>query len=210
MNANEQMPLSFVDYQRIYQVIFSVITAARGLPHRACMFFAGSGALLLQDQYKLNATISAGLAAYKLNAGSPLYFGRAERGQLVADVRSFHAWVEVEGYAIDFTAPLFDDVAREEGMAAVPRRMFQKPLAATKDDLHAIAEPGDFLLQHDEAVASDVIRRFGLDPGHDYLVEVCQAWFTKPPRAIRPKEVPGPGGNPLSLQLRAPAIEGAW
>jgi len=63
---------------------------------------------------------------------------------MVADSHAFHAWVEVEGHAIDFMAPLFTDAAQEEGLARVPRRMFQRPLAEMKG-LDEISQPGDFM-----------------------------------------------------------------
>jgi hypothetical protein len=56
------------DYQRIYQVIYNVIAAAEGRAHRACSFFTVVGATLLREHYKLEATISAGLAVYQLDS----------------------------------------------------------------------------------------------------------------------------------------------
>lgn len=98
--------------------------------------------------------------------------------------------MEVDGYAVDFMAPLFADVAQEEGMAQVPRRMFQKPLASMKG-LDEIDAPGDFMLQHDAQTASDV-DHFGARAGHFDLLEVCNTWFEKPPRALRPLRIANP------------------
>lgn len=67
-----RMPLSVADYQRLYQVIYSVLAAAEGSAHRACSFFTVAGVTLLRDHYKMEATISAGLAVYKLNPDSVL------------------------------------------------------------------------------------------------------------------------------------------
>jgi hypothetical protein len=203
------MPLPLADYQRVYQVIYSVLHAAEGAAHRACIFFTVVGVTLLREHYKLNATISAGLAVYKLHPDRVLYFGRREGDQLAADGDAFHAWVEVDGYAIDFMAPLFTDVAQEEGWPRVPRRMFQRPLVTMKA-LDEITEPGDFMLQHDQQTASEIIDHFGARAAHFDLMKVCQAWFEKPPRQLRPMAMGNSDGGRTMLTLRAPAIEGAW
>jgi len=205
----KRVPLPLADYQRVYQVIYSVVAAAEGQAHRACSFFTIVGAMLLREHYKLEATISAGLAVYQLTPDNVLFFGRREGARLVADGDSYHAWVEVDGFAVDFMAPLFADIAREEGMPRVPRRMFQKPLAAMKG-LDEIASPGDFMLQHDSQTASDVIDHFGERAEHADLMKVCQTWFEKPPRQPRQMGIASSDGSRVMLTLRAPMIEGVW
>lgn len=205
----KRVPLPLADYQRIYQVIYSVLTAAEGRAHRACSFFSVVGVTLLRDHYKLEATISAGLAVYQLTPDNVLFFGRREGDRLVADGDAYHAWVEVDGFAIDFMAPLFADVAREEGMPRAPRRMFQKSLAAMKG-LDEVSAPGDFMLQHEKQTASDVIDHFGARAGHFDLMKVCQTWFERPPRQLRQMGMADSDGGRTMLTLRAPAIEGVW
>jgi hypothetical protein len=205
----KRMPMPLADYQRVYQVIYSVLTAAGGEPHRACIFFSVVGMTLLRERYKLNATISAGLAVYKLDADNVLFFGRKQNEQLVADGDAFHAWVEVDGYAIDFMAPLFADVAREEGLPKAPRRMFQKPLAAMKA-LDELEKPGDFMLQHSRETASTIIDYFGARAGNSDLLKVCESWFVKPPRPVRQLGMADSDGGQVMLTLRAPSIEGVW
>lgn len=203
-------PLALTDYQRIYQVIYSVLTAADGRAHRACSFFTVVGMALLREHYKLQATISAGVAVYKIDPDNVLCFGRREGQKLVAGADGYHAWIEVDGFAIDFMAPLFTDVALEEGLPRVPRRMFQKPLAAMKA-LDELDRPGDFKLQHDNQTASDVVDDFSARAGHFDLMKVCQTWFEKPPRQLRPMAMgDSQRGSPVTLTLRAPAIEGVW
>lgn len=53
--------LPLPDYQRIYQVIYSVLEATEvARTHRACILFTIAGTLILREHYKLPATISAG------------------------------------------------------------------------------------------------------------------------------------------------------
>lgn len=203
------MPLPLADYQRVYQVIYSVLSAAEGRAHRACSFFIVVGTVLLRDHYKLDATISAGIAVYKLDQANVLCFGRAEGEEVVGDADAYHAWVEVDGYAIDFMAPLFADVVQEEGLPRVPRRMFQKPLSEMKT-LDGLSAPGDFTLQHDKQTASAVVDHFGAVPAHLDLMKVCQAWFQRPPKPLRPMAMGDSLRGQVKLTLRAPAIEGVW
>ena len=45
--------LPLPDYQRIYQITYSVLEASEiAITHRACIFFASVGALMLRDAMK--------------------------------------------------------------------------------------------------------------------------------------------------------------
>lgn len=87
-------PLPLQDYQRIYQVAYSVLeTPGIAVTHRACIFFASIGALLVREHYKMSTTISAGcmtMMVDEVNAGVVPY-GREEEGAFVSDESAFHA-----------------------------------------------------------------------------------------------------------------------
>lgn len=206
-------PLPLADYLRIYQVIHGVIATVDGKSHRAhraCSFFTIVGAVILRDRYRLEASISAGMAAYKLNEQDLLFFGRKDEERLVADGDAFHAWIQLEGWAIDFMAPLFTDIAKEEGRSAIPRKAFMRRLSEMKD-LHELSRPGDFMLHHDPKVASDVIDHWGEVPAHHDLKVVAERWFERPPKPLsRNIAVADSDGGQLPLTVTAPAIAGSW
>lgn len=73
--------LPLPDYQRIYQITYSVLEASEiAIAHRACIFFASVGALILRDQYSLPATISAGRMALMVDEqkANVVVYGRDE------------------------------------------------------------------------------------------------------------------------------------
>ena len=100
--------LPLPDYQRIYQVIYSVLEASEvARTHRACILFTIAGTMILRDHYKLPATISAGFMGMMVDEKSSTVamYGRMGDG-LESDDQAFHAWVECQGWLIDFMAPI--------------------------------------------------------------------------------------------------------
>ncbi len=205
--------LPFTDYQRIYQVIYSVLEAsASARTHRACLFFATAGMLILRKHYKLEATFSAGSMALMVDeeTASVVVYGRLENDEWVYDANGFHAWVECEGWLIDFMAPIMGNALKEDGHAArIPRNMLQMQLEKAKPSPSAIQHVGEFFCHHDSAIAETILDS---QPAAFFdLLKVCEAWYQRPPKKV-PQFAMGASdfGRPIPLQLRAPAIEGSW
>ena len=81
MNQRPLLPLP--DYQRIYQVIYSILeTTGIAVTHRACIFFAAVGANILRKHHDLPATISAGCMALMVDEqrANVVVYGRDENG----------------------------------------------------------------------------------------------------------------------------------
>jgi hypothetical protein len=71
---------------------------------------------------------------------------RYEDGILVDNETAFHAWVECDGWLIDFMAPITGVALRQDGVNwPVPGRMLQKYLADRKNCLGEIQHVGSFL-----------------------------------------------------------------
>ena len=103
------IPTTVPDYQRIYQVAYSVLEASEiAITHRACIFFASVGTLILRDHYQLPATISAGCMAMMVDerAANVAVYGRNQEGAFVSGENAFHAWCQCDGWLIDFMAPI--------------------------------------------------------------------------------------------------------
>jgi hypothetical protein len=205
-------PLPLADYLRIYQVIYSVLQASEiATTHRACLFFTIAGTLLMRQHYGLNATITVGGAALMVNEKERrvVVYGRDREGAFVGESDAFHAWVQCEGWMIDFMAPILGAALREDGHDwVVPARMLQKRLA---DGAHAIGDiqhAGEFCLSPDAILAEQLIDR--LSVGSTDLLKVCQAWFRPPPKPLKSMQIGSSQGTPKNLVLRAPAITGTW
>ena len=204
--------LPLPDYQRVYQVAYSVLEASEiAITHRACIFFASVGVLILRDQYKLPATFSTGTMAMMVDERSSTVavYGRRDGDQFVSDEAGFHAWVECSGWLIDFMAPIMGIALREDGHAAnVPARMLQKPLAERKSSLAEIQHEGEFFLHHDASLAEALLDTQSVQ--FQDLVKVAIAWFQKPPKPLRDVALGGNVGRPKRLVVCAPAITGVW
>ena len=76
---------------------------------------------MLRDQYSLPATISAGCMALMVDEqkANVVVYGRDEGGVFVNDTEAFHAWVECEGWLIDFMSPIMGVAMREDGRVRI-------------------------------------------------------------------------------------------
>lgn len=210
MNRRPLLPLS--DYQRIYQVIYSVLEASGiAVTHRACIFFASVGASILREHHALPATISAGCMALMVDEqrANVAVYGREENGIFVNNETAFHAWVECDGWLIDFMAPIMGVALRQDGVDwPVPRRMLQKHLADQKNSLGEIQHVGDFFASHDHALTESLIDAQGVQ-FLDFM-NTCMAWYRRPPKPLRGIALADSHGPTKKLTLRAPSIDGIW
>ncbi|MDZ5459275.1 DUF2026 family protein [Azohydromonas lata] len=208
--------LSLPDYQRIFQVAYSVLEASEiAITHRACLFFSSVGMLLLRKDYKLPATISVGCMALMVDEekDSVVVYGREEEDKFVCDENGFHAWVECNGWMIDFMAPIMGVAFREDGgNIKVPRRMLQKRLSDQKASLSELQRVGDFFVVHDISLAEIVLNNQQSNQFED-LKNICLEWFRRPPKALRKDIMMGDSyvATPKPLTTaRVPSIDGVW
>ena len=210
MKQRPLLPLA--DYQRIYQVIYSVLEATGiARTHRACIVFASAGMMILREHYKLEASLSVGSMALMVGekAANVAVYGREIDGEWVYDANGFHAWVECDGWLIDFMAPIMARALKEDGAPFdVPRKMLQKPLAERKDHPRAIQHEGEFFAFSDAALAEQLLDTQTVQ--FEDILNVCLAWFRKPPRPLPPLSLGATGLDPKPLVLHAPAIIGSW
>jgi len=204
--------LALPDYQRIYQVAFSVLqTSGVAVTHRACLFFACAGALIMRDHYGMKATISGGGLALMVDAArkNVLVFARPDSSGWTADTSAFHVWNECNGWLIDFMAPIYGHSAKEDGAGFfVPARMMQKKLITTCEHPEALGQSGDIWCRHDPDLVNELIDAQPALFGD--LLSTCSAWFRRPPRALAQLALADSQGPAKKLELRAPAIVGAW
>jgi hypothetical protein len=204
--------LSLLDYQRIYQVIFSVLEASEvAVTHRACIFFAIVGAKILREHYNIPATISAGCMALMVDESraNVVIYGRNENGHFVNDKNAFHAWVECNGWLIDFMSPIMGISLQHDGIRwPVPRRMLQKSLEDQKITLGEVQHIGEFFVSHDHALTESLIE----DQSVQFfdLMNVCLAWYRRPPKPLKDIGLADSHGPTKKLVLRAPSIDGVW
>ncbi|AMO95522.1 hypothetical protein CFter6_2856 [Collimonas fungivorans] len=136
-------------------------------------------------------------------------YGRDENGIFVNNETAFHAWVECDGWLIDFMAPIMGVALRQDGIDwPVPRRMLQKHLDDRKNSLGEIQQVGEFFVNHDHALTESLIDGQGvqfLD-----LMNACVTWYRRPPKPLREIALADSHGPTKKLTLRAPSIDGVW
>lgn len=205
-------PITWPDYQRIYQVIYSVLeTSGIAVTHRACIFFAVVGVTILREHHNLPATISAGCMALMVDdaRANIVVYGRKEGGDIVSDEKAFHAWVECDGWLIDFMSPIMGIALRQDGVDwPIPRRMLQKDLADRKDSLGEVQHIGDFFASHDYTLTDSLID--GQSVQFFDLMNVCMAWYCRSPKPLKEIALADSHSSTKKLVLRAPSIEGVW
>jgi hypothetical protein len=206
--------IPYPDYKRIFGVIFSVLDERAHTAH-ACIFFALVGALILKMKYRIEATPIAGAAVYLVDARSDpknvSLFGRFENEELVSADDAFHCWIEAKGVVVDFMAPLFEDSLRSVGSKIpVPRRMFQKPKSQMANLLSELRGEGDFLLQPNMALSNELFQAFAGRPASVDLLQVCLAWYVRPPKPLPQMAMRNDLGEVFPLKLNGPAIDGIW
>jgi hypothetical protein len=208
----QQPLLPLADYQRIYEVAYSVLeTSGIAATHRSCIFFAAVGTMILRDRYGLPATISAGSLALMVDEemANIVVYGREENGVFVSDKDAFHAWVECDGWLIDFMSPIMGAALKEDGRDNnIPRRMLQKHLGEREAALGNIQHIGEYFIRHDAALVENLLDAQGVQFAN--LMSICMSWFRRPPEPMASLAMGESHGSPRLLVARAPSIEGVW
>lgn len=212
-NLRPLIPLA--DYQRIFRVTHSVLQSVEADIPAASFFFSVTAAQILKKFYKRNAFPVAGAAFCLINGeGGALSFGvLGDDAQAVSSNHdAFHTWVQCDGYAIDFMAPVFQELLAAAGHPLpVPRRMFQKDLTRMSASPTALATPGDFFLAPDLQLTRELLQQFMGKKALTNLSQVCIDWYRKPPKAM-PEDLAlqGEDGEIARIRINPIAVEGVW
>lgn len=179
-NKASKPPLQLQDYQRIFRTIHGILLNEKCDPAKACVYFGIFGAAILQKHHRITADIRIGAAGYRIGpAGHEvMLFANLQPTGFQSDPDGFHCWLEVEGWAIDFQAPLFPDLM---GVPSMPRKMFQKPLSYMNPELDV---PDAFWYERNPELELHCLQsHFDKRANHD-LGEICLTWYKPLPRKM--------------------------
>jgi len=206
--------LPLADYQRIFRVIHSVLDSVDANIPAASFFFSVTAAQILKKFYKMNAFPVAGAAFYLVSkdGSGALSFGVLDGETVTSNSDAFHCWVQCEGVALDFMAPVFQELLVAAGHPmAVPRQMFQKDLTRMCDAPNALQAQGDFRLEPNLALTRDLLQQFMNKAALSNLSQVCLEWYRKPPKELDAdllmQAAEGPG---TSIKLSRLQVVGVW
>ena len=207
------MLIKLADYQRIYHTIQALLLQDRVAANEVSMLFSVYGAQILKQHYGLNAQPVAGAMAIHLGPAKIFSYGQLQDKQLKATSEHHQWWIEVDGWLIDFTAPLLPLLYKRTGNteANVPFKMLQKPLADCHAQWQSLSEEGAVWKAEDDDLTVAGLQRLASNPGHIARGQVAMKWYVKPP-----KKQPNPmtatlsNGQRATYTLGSQTLSGAW
>lgn len=211
MAGAAQLHLTPPEYDRIYEVIYSVLEGWANTPF-ACMFFATAGALILNKHYKISARpVAGGFLLCADSTPSVISIAKNENGLISSDIDGYHMWVQTQTRVIDFMAPIFNESIKGKGHSfTVPRKMFQRPLSTESESIDAISIPGDYFTLPNIELTNERIQSFMDRTSHMDLLNAVDRWFKKHPKKLDDLSLLNDLGEVAKLTLNAPPISGAW
>jgi hypothetical protein len=203
------------DYSRIYSLITSVLNETGFEDRENCVYYSMIGAILLHHHYKLDCAVCSGVATYMLKAEEQavLAFAVQDGNMLKATEQGFHTWIETDGYAIDFMAPIFPQMLIKNGNTGVsiPSKMFLKSIDDMSESAARMTKDGDFFLGINADLSETIRDIFVNNPLNIDLVNLCNEIYTKPPSHMRLSIPVGDGkGDMKVIEIEERNIEGAW
>ncbi|MEJ1353136.1 MAG: DUF2026 family protein [Candidatus Sedimenticola sp. (ex Thyasira tokunagai)] len=209
--STKKLHLTLPEYDRIYRIIYSVLEG-RANTHQACIFFAITGSLILNKNYKIPARPVAGAFLLCTDAADTIIsIGKTGDGVITSDRDGFHFWVQTEDHVIDFMAPIFNESIRSKGHdTTVPRKMFQRLITEEASSIDSLSKAGDYFTAPNAELTDELIEGFTNRPSHMDLLATCDRWFKKHPKKLDDLSLLDNLGNVQKLRLSAPAITGAW
>lgn len=206
--------IPFVDYQRVFRVIKSVLDGDNAKTAGACKFFSVAGAYILEKNYGIQARPLAGAAMYMVNAQERqvMHFGHLANNSFTSDKDAYHCWVESEGTIIDFMAPIFQENMDAYGTMKlkIPRRMFQKPMSSMAESPAEFDQDGDFFMTINPQLTYEVLGELMTTPLFQDLIGLCVAWLGRRGKSVAPTFKVGSTEGPKTFKLTDTMVEGTW
>jgi hypothetical protein len=209
----DKPPIGPVDYQRIFRTIYSVLSNEKGDLTKACYHINYCAAAILNQHYKLKATPHTGIAAYCVSEKPLRIIGFFELKDGIPDVNGMnnHCWIQVNGWHLDFTTPLFPELAAQGGINVKSRKRFCKRISKGKEDPADLRAAGDFFAYPDQAKSLATWENINSKPGVIDLISICCQWYSKPPKSMQRAIQIGKTNQGLTTVLLSTIeVQGAW
>lgn len=208
MSLTSLIPLP--DFERIFRTIHGMLIA-KGFqsPEKCCQFFSVVGATVLDKHYGLKAIPCFGVAAF--NVGLQKHMAFASSNGRPSD-NGFHAWVESEGWVIDFSSPLLKELAEQARLGSCGRKMFQKPVVKSAPSLGELDSELSFYVEPDQEFSAQRIDAFFESELYVDVLYNCVNWYKRPPKKMNEPVLAGYNkkGEPEGAFLSPFRVSEAW
>lgn len=206
--THTKSPLTPQEYERIYQVIHSVLEDRANTPH-SCMFFAIAGSFILNKYHGIAARPVAGAFLLCVDSTpSVLVIGKNEGNAISWDESNFHMWVQTEDHIIDFIAPIFLESVKAR--VNVPRNMFLRSRDSESQSIADVSTPGDFYTLPDADLSEHFVDLFMDRPSHVDLLLAIDAWYKPYPLPLADMALLDKYGKVAPLKIVSPGVDGVW
>lgn len=195
-------PLPKPDFERIAQVCLGIIDAEGAPRSGSCLLFAGIGAAILREAYGKGAEINVGAAGFYLETGVAFAFDSSGDAASGDDDAPFHAWVELQGWALDFSCIAYP-LTRH-------RWMFQQPLAKARVSAAELDAPVSFYLRPSPPQRSVEVLTYLKRPAIQDLLGIACQWYRKPPKLMVPIGLADKQQTVRKAALSRLKLDGAW
>ena len=152
------------------------------------------GAAILRKHYGIQAEVCTGLGAYRLWPGvasdGVVLFGylvQTPNGgptsiQFRSSPDAFHAWIEAEGYLVDFSVRNFSRMRSTAGQDISAREfeMMQAKLCNSAESPLHLKNVGDFYVAQNEELTRVLIERNESQSRFVDSRKACTDWYKKP------------------------------
>ena len=211
MATSKDFVITLPDYERIFRVIHGVLLNERCDPAHACMYFGILGAHILGECHRVKAEPVFGMAAYRLD-GHVILFAEGNANLISATPNGFHCWIEANGIAVDFQAPLFRDLAlQRDPPFSLSRKMIQKRLDQSSTELHDFDQGGSHWYSRDDQLRSELLADFIEKQMNEDLAEICLQWYRPTPKKLPEAiQIGNQKGHMQKVPLSPIRISGSW
>ncbi|KFB77872.1 DUF2026 family protein [Candidatus Accumulibacter cognatus] len=198
------------DFERIFRTIHGVLVA-KGFqsPEKCCQFFSIVGATILDKHYGLKAVPCFGVAAFNVGLQKHIAFASVNG---CPSVNGFHAWVESEGWIVDFSSPLLSELAEKAGIGSCGRKMFQKPAVESAPSIEELDSELSFYVAPYQDFSAKRIDAFFESKLYVDVLYYCVNWYKRPPQKMNEPVLVGQNikGEPECAFLSPFRVNGAW
>ena len=214
MPSKARPPLFLPAFERIFRTIHGVLLNEQCDPANACLFFGIIGAAILAKHHDLSAKPVVGAAGYNFGnqTNDVLVFAQLPPCSPASSENAFHCWTEVNGWAIDFQAPLFGERLTNVGVSMpVPRYMLQRSLLGASASMLDLNKSKAYWYELNQPLQTQLLANFYDQPVYVDLLDICVDWYKPHPKQmIKCLGIKNRSGEVQPVQLSPIKLDGAW